>query len=260
MKKIFTYFILGSISTCALSQSAPKDRLPKAGDYGFGIDGVPVADYILDKTRIFSNSSPTSASGLFSFYDEFIIDGKYMITDKKAFRGSLGLVYVSQTTKTSVPSVLVPEEVVENAVTRYNRSIFISAGKQFYRGDRNLRGFYGYDGILGIGQADRLKNTYGNELSEDNSSMRVTKENDGTELILGVNVFVGAEYYFVKNVSLSAEIGYSVLYLNKGGNSSTSEEFVDGAVNSETTKNLGSSNMSFGTDDSRAKLMLNFYF
>ena len=38
------YLIAGALSTSAFSQSDSKDRLPKAGDYGLGIDGVPVVD------------------------------------------------------------------------------------------------------------------------------------------------------------------------------------------------------------------------
>lgn len=38
------YLSVGALSTSAFSQSDSKDRLPKAGDYGLGIDGVPVVD------------------------------------------------------------------------------------------------------------------------------------------------------------------------------------------------------------------------
>lgn len=44
MKKLLMYLSVGALSTSAFSQSDSKDRLPKAGDYGLGIDGVPVVD------------------------------------------------------------------------------------------------------------------------------------------------------------------------------------------------------------------------
>lgn len=183
-----------------------------------------------------------------------------MITDKKAFRGSIELGFNSETVKSFVPSVTLSDETVEDAVRTSKLIMSITAGKQFYRGDRNLRGFYGYDGILAIARENRTKNTYGNELTIANSSSRVVKTNDGTQLSIGVRAFLGAEYYFVKNVSLSAELGYVILYKRKGGGSSNSEKVEDGNVESETTESAGSSKMEMGADVSNAKFMLNFYF
>ena len=261
MKKLLMYFCIGTLSASVFAQSNSEDRLPKAGDFGLGIDGVPIIDYVLDKTRIFSDVAPSSAGGLFSFYNPLTINGKYMITDNSAYRASVLLGYGSETQKVFVNKIGGNSgEKVEDATRTSNFVMSITAGKQFYKGNRNLRGFYGYDGIFEITRLNRMKYTYGNELSANNTAQRVVSSNNGTKLSLGARAFVGAEYYFVKNVSLSAELGYSIVYSRNGGNSSTSEQFKGGSVESETTEGAGSSDFMMMADATNSKLMLNFYF
>jgi len=261
MKKGLIYFVAGLVSVSAYSQNAASERLQKSGDYGIGIDAVPVVDFVLDKTRIFSNSAPSSAGSIINFYNPFTISGKYMISDNTAFRGLLSLGYNSETKKNFVPKVgSTSGEKVEDANRSSDLFVYIQAGKQFYRGNRNLRGFYGYDGILGITRENMKSNSYGNDLSVNNSASRVVSSHSGTEISLGARVFVGAEYYLIKNLSLSAELGYGLLYMRNGGGRSTSEKFEGGEVKSETTELAGSSEFTLDTDAMNSKIMLNFYF
>ena len=261
MKKGLIYLAAGLVSVSAYSQNAANERLQKSGDYGIGIDAVPVVDFVLDKTRIFSNSAPSSAGSIINFYNPFTISGKYMTSDNTAFRGLLSLGYNSETKKNFVPKVgSTSGEKVEDANRSSDLFVYIQAGKQFYRGNRNLRGFYGYDGILGITRENMKSNSYGNDLSVNNSASRVVSSHSGTEISLGARVFVGAEYYLIKNLSLSAELGYGLLYMMNGGGSSTSEKFEGGEVKSETTELAGSSEFTLNTDAMNSKIMLNFYF
>ena len=261
MKKGLFFFVTGFMSISIYSQNLTSERFQKAGDYGLGIDAVPVVDFVLDKTRIFSNSAPSSAGSIVNFYQPFTISGKYMITDNAAYRGMLSLGYYSETKRNFVSKVgSTSGEKVEDAKRSSDLSVFIQAGKQFYRGNRNLRGFYGYDGILGISRENMKNNSYGNDLSENNSASRVVSSHSGTEISLGARVFVGAEYYLIKNLSLSAELGYGLLYMRNGGSRSTSEKFEGGEIKSETTESAGSSEFTLDTDAMNSKIMLNFYF
>lgn len=261
MKKYFILLLVGGSFFSAYSQDASVERFQKAGDYGIGIDAVPVVDFVLDKTRIFSNSAPSSAGSMIKFYNPLTVSGKYMISDNTAYRGLLSLSYTSETEKNFVPKIGSNSgEKVENSERSSDLIVYIQAGKQFYRGKRNLRAFYGYDGILGITREGVKNFSYGNDLSDDNAASRVVSSNKGTEISLGARVYIGAEYYLFKNLSLSAELGYGLLYMMNGGASSKSEQFSNGDVLSKTTEQAGSNAFSLDTDEMNSKIMLNFYF
>ena len=93
-----------------------------------------------------------------------------------AYRATLMLGYERNTNNTFVPKVGgdIGEDVTDTEISS-NFGLRVSLGKQFYRGDRNLRGFYGYEGIIGVSREDIVKKKYGNELDATNSGNRLIK-------------------------------------------------------------------------------------
>lgn len=261
MKKILLTLALFTCLLPSFAQSGSKNNLPEAGEYSIGFNAVPLIDFALDKTRIFSNTPASSSSGIISFQQPLTLSGKYMKDASTAYRATLMLGYERNTNNTFVPKVGgdIGEDVTDTEISS-NFGLRVSLGKQFYRGDRNLRGFYGYEGIIGVSREDIVKKKYGNELDATNSGNRLIKSSQGRSIGIGARGFVGLEYFFATKVSLSAEFGYGLNYQFNAGASEVSEEFKNGQAEETEIKMPGSQEFNMNADNADGRIVFSFYF
>ena len=103
MKKLITSASLLLLSYATFGQGLTSKKghaiLPEAKDWSISFDAVPFLDYAFDKTRIFSNTLPSSAASALNFQTPMTIVGKYMIrhlhTFGKILFGRIRIVHLS---------------------------------------------------------------------------------------------------------------------------------------------------------------------
>ena len=268
MKKVLLVLGLMGVGFSSLQAQSITNKkgyavLPEAGDYSISFDAVPIMNYAFDKTRIFSNNAPSSATGLFNYQTPMTIVGKYMKDENTAYRfkARLGMgtstenTYVADVTSTTGAQVMDTKKGSGNNIT-------LGAGLQKYRGNNRLRGYYGAEAALMFGHAPNFAYTYGNALSATNATARLTEEKSGSMFGFGARGFVGAEYYFAPKMSIGAEFGWGLNFAKIGEGSSTTEEWdaAKSNVKSTTTKTGSNGGFNLDVDNAGGAIMFSIYF
>ncbi|MBL7891897.1 MAG: hypothetical protein JNL63_04655 [Bacteroidia bacterium] len=207
------------------------------------------------------------------------IVGKMFKDEKTAYRAALGLNFGSSTIKNNVYDDQVgvatpdPNKTVEDSYKQSSNMITLGAGLEKRRGSTRLQGYYGGMLMINFGGGKNTY-TYGNAMSTTNSSptsttnwssktsaasaSRTTESKNGSTFGLGLNGFIGAEYFIAPKISVGAEYWWGVNFSSTGEGSSTSETVSAGAVKTTTSKMAGGS--SFGIGNSVSSIMVNFHF
>jgi len=265
IKKTIALFVICIFAINANAQELTSKKgfpiLPEAKDWSISFDAVPFLDYAFDKTRVLSTTPATTAGGALDYSVANTIVGKVMKDANTAYRGKVQFGLSSETENTFVPKTgTTTGETVTNKSTESSTAITLGGGLQYYRGKGRLRGYYGYEGLIGLGSGPNKKNTYGNALDASSEGSRVTEEKTGMSLGLGARGFVGAEYFFAPKMSVGAEFGWGLGYSMTGEGESTTESFDGTSVKSTTVKTGGASNFNMGVDNAGGSINLSIYF
>lgn len=292
MKKrlLFVAAIFAATATFAqdgLTSKKGEAYLPEAGDWAIGVDANPLFNYV---GNLANGTSGQSYGGFNWFAPNQAIYGKMFKDEKTAYRAMLRIGFGS--TKNSStnkyftnPSDLDATDYVDEVKTS-NRQIVLGFGIEKRRGNTRIQGVYGAQLYLAFGGGSTT-NTYGLALSDSAAATasnniptsaagaRVLEVKNGSTFGLGVNGFIGVEWFFAPKVSLGAEYTWG-LAMNTSGESTTTSEWW-GVTNSEqqqinngatinnhviTEETKGPKSSSFGLDTgiSGASISLNFHF
>jgi len=284
MKKVII-FCLTLASSVALSQELKSKKgenyLPEAKDCALQIDAVPFLDYT---GKLLSNTGASSPSIASPAFAPFTIGGKYFTSNAFAYRAKLRIGAVSSTVKNSViNNSKTTADTVYTSDSRNikNTNITVSFGFEKRRGKTRLQGYYGAEGFLKIAGGGS-KYSYGNSFTSDNPSVfttdfntiaatgyanslqqsRIVQTKNGTTFGLGARAFFGVEYFIFPKISLGAELGWGVSYMN------TNDGFVkherwDNANLTTVRKNTplaGNSSFGVDTDNTGGQILLSFHF
>lgn len=264
MKKSLIYASLMLFSFATFGQELRSKKghsiLPEAKDWSISFDAVPFLDYAFDKTRIFSNSAPSSADNALNFQTPMTIVGKYMIDENTAYRAKVRIGINSSSSETFVDKIgSTTNEKVINKTKESGFSLNLSAGIQHYRGKGRLRGIYGAEGMLGISKDGNLSYEYGNPIAANNPGTRTLKNTNGMTFSLGIRGFIGAEYFFAPKMSVGAEFGYGFSFTTIGQGTVEQEKWNNG-VNTITSKKGGGSSFNMDVDNANSAITLSIYF
>ena len=273
MKKLFTILTVVILTTTMslgqdLTSKKGENYLPEQGEWAIGFDATSLLNY-------FGNllNSNATAPTVGNYFNDNAFYGKMMIDDKSAWRARVELGFGSASVTTPHEETIGYDnsgqpikETKDDEVTNSNFGLNVWLGKEFRRGSTRLQGVYGAEVGLGFSSSSTTFD-YGHTTWDDtwSGSGRTTEINNGTGFALGGRVFIGAEYFILPKMSLSAEYGWG-LGLNFAGTSSVTTEstIYDNAGNpigSETTTSDGSSSSAFGIgNDLRGNLGIHLYF
>lgn len=267
MKRVYLLSVLFICSITINAQLNPvlKSKrglviLPEKGDYSFGISANPFIDYLGNFIKG-ANSPAVNYLSNQSFY------GKYMVSDKKAIRGSFrfGVNTSSQAVlvKDLGPNATIDGKV-ENKINVSSFDLQLGLGVEHRRGATRLQGFYGYEGLLVYSSGNLQKNKFGNELKNEAANMqRTTSINMGNSFTIGARAFAGVELFFAPKFSLGFELGFGPK-LTLIGSSYTETEIYDAIllenVMTKTQTSNKTTNFSLDTDYINSQLRLNFFF
>ena len=226
-KKAITlsFFILGLLSIQAqtkdneLGSKKNMDFLPKAGEFGIGVDATPVFNYIGNLLSAAGTNKLDLSSTVFY--------GKYYLSDETAVRTALGISSINTRNVDYVRDdnawLVDPlsNKQVTDAQNVSNQNYFVSLAYQKFIGKNRIRGFYGAQVLCGY-SAIKTNYTYGNPMSEINptpssqyaysTGSRVLQSISTNSIKVGLGGIVGFEYYVLPKVCIGGEISLNLIY------------------------------------------------
>jgi hypothetical protein len=299
MKKrlLFVAAIFAATATFAqdgLTSKKGEAYLPEAGDWAIGIDANPFLNYA---GNLFNGNTGNSiGAGATYFAPGMAIYGKMFKDEKTAYRAMLRIGFGSNTVGTVVNLYADSTARYNGTTTEYTnetstsaRNITLGFGLEKRRGNTRIQGVYGAQLMIGFGGGSS-ETTYGlaysaattisetsgnvvNYIDENNpglgvyGSPRTTATTAPSSFTLGLNGFIGVEWFFAPKVSLGAEYTWGLAMTSSGASETTTEEWKY-ATPTSTTRSLvtktskGGEASSFSLDNgiSGANISLNFHF
>jgi hypothetical protein len=259
MKKVVLFFGLAFCMLCASAQAQKeaKDFAPQAGDIALSVSADPFLNYLGNLFGA-SATAPTFNSG--------VIRGRYFLSEKNAIRVSLAFDFDKNIEKELTDDVRYtgstsPPPQVEDVTTASKSDFALGVGYEFRRGTRRLQGFYGADVLFAI-RGGGTDYKYGNALSADNPAYRPTESKYGASFGVGLNGFVGAEYFVAPRISLGAEVGLSMLYQTAPKGKASIEGWDGSKVDTRTVEQYtDSGSFKFSTNPiNNGQIFVSFYF
>jgi hypothetical protein len=275
-----------------LTSSKGEKYLPEANDWAIGFDAMPVINMFGHMVSNSTNGNSTTYAGpqMSGTYGSQTIVGKLFLDDKTAIRAMLGINTGSTTydymtndvTYTGTGTAPQVTDTWKHSVSQFS----IGGGIEKRRGSTRLQGYYGAMLELGFGNPGSDTYTYGNSLSSTylNHVSNFTPANYGTEaptppqytgeltyksgntFMLGVNGFIGVEYFIVPKISLGAEYMWGVYFESQGQGSTSSETWAGGGVATTSLNTGGAHSFNIGNSVGNplatgvGNVVINFHF
>jgi hypothetical protein len=236
-------FAAGASFAQDLTSKKGEKILPEANDWAIGLNAHPII------STIGSIMNPGAPGSIVSPFGASTITGKMFKDDKTAYRAMVALDFGSSSSGTITnPLGPAPGSGVEEK--RSNSGITLGAGLEKRRGSTRLQGYYGGMASLSYNGGTSYEYSYASPASPTGN---VKSIKGGSTFGLGVNGFLGAEYFFLPKMSIGAEYWWGLNFSSTGeGTIST-----DGAPDLKTAK---SSSFNLGGQYGSGQLFVNFHF
>ncbi len=274
-------------------------ELPKAGDFGIGVDLVPVLRYV---GNIFTGVNDGNGTNYTEFGGEQVlinnvvnpavsIMGRYMITDNWVARINFGI--IADVTQTAV---YVPDDAAREMDPMSQAKVIdsrkhsmtggsVALGVQYRFGKRRVQGYAGADLIYGFG-IEKNEYSYGNAITELNQIpsrhpwenpimvpsqwsndrafvLSSSNVNGAASHVFGAGLNIGMEIFLTSYMSLGGEISFTFLGTYVPQQYQVLEGFNTYNNTVETwTQLVSPETYSFhcGTENLGGKLYMMFYF
>lgn len=250
MKKIIGVSLALVFSAASFAQNEQiqnkngVDMMPVAGEWGVGMNALPIISYI---GNAFNGTSGNSLSGnkFVSYWSGQTLFGKYMLSDDNAVRAQLRIGQTNWTYSNFVYSDRAnnPDSLVTDTYSTSTSNYNIGIGYEFRRGKNRLRGIYGGEVMYMFTRGISRDYTYGNDYGIGNQAPtatswqpwgsvftegalgeRLVSEKGGNYNGAGIRGFIGVEYYVLPKICIGTEFGWGIMY-GKSGESVTRTEF-----------------------------------
>jgi hypothetical protein len=201
MKKI----ILSAIAVCAfgfanaqdLKSKKGENYLPEAGEWAISFNANGIFEYA---GNAFSGSTTKNAAPSVDFARANSFVGKKFIDAKTAYRVVANLGFNSGSTTTIAGGV-------STETKTSGLDLAAGLGKEWRRGNTRLQGFYGADALLTL-KSLTVKDTDSDAVT--GSALGSEENKSGLGIGVGVQGFIGAEYFIFPKMSIGAQYTYRV--------------------------------------------------
>lgn len=243
--------------------------LPKKGNIGLSVNIVPLFHWLGNSFNGNIVNLYASENKFFNILGSSVIMGRWMTSDKNAFRIALGFGHNHLYDKRHYN-----DQIVDTRAGSIG-SYVLNIGAERRVGKGRLQGYYGIDFIVGLKTVGANTYTYGNSYSPSNPSpastnwgnnipsisSRVLTEDTKVTLSTGIRPFVGVEYFLAPKISIGAEFGGSFIYSGTFRAKQTVEVYT-GAASSVVREQYtgGGSQFSAYMDNMGGAIFMNFYF
>jgi hypothetical protein len=222
MRKLILTVALAATTMFAGAQTLTSKNgtpiLPEANDWSIGFDATPMLNYF---GNFFNGTQGNSVSMNYPSNNPMTIVGKMVVDENTAYRAKIALNFGSRTLTTGAAAFNNHADSIGVATeTSYsNMNITLGAGIQKWRGKGRLKGYYGAEVMIGLGHTTDSSKTYAMDLNpavDAAGSRQNTDWNSGSMFGIGVNGFIGVEYFFAPKMSLSAEYTWGIAFTSMG--------------------------------------------
>ncbi|MCX6244791.1 MAG: hypothetical protein NTU98_08805 [Bacteroidetes bacterium] len=290
MKKAIFTLALALFSVYALNAQDLTSKkgfpiLPEKGDYSISIDAVPFFVYfgnMMNGTQ--DNAAPTWDFPALSYVPMWTVQGKKFLSATTAVRARVRIGYTLDTRKNTIldqTNTSTEPAYVDDKWTLTHMNIVLGAGLEKRKGKGRVQGVYGAMANIMLGKVGN-KVVYGNDINSSYTSplstdypwspnstggydasaanSRVTKDNSGLTYGIGVNVFLGVEYFFAPKMSIGGEFSWGLLFSSTGKSKVETEGWDGSSVKTVTYKSGGTTYFGVDNTNTAGAIMLNFYF
>jgi hypothetical protein len=275
-KSLILIAVLAGFTASAQELTSKKGTpiLPQAGDWSIGINANPILEYA---GNLFTDAFNSAPNWGFTAANPGVIYGKYVVDANTAYRAKLRLGFGSTTNNYAVNNDATTTDPNDQSFDEQKISgnnINLGAGIQKWRGQGRLRGLYGAEVEIGL-SGSKTTNSFANaftttntapsnatQIDPDGSGQRITENKAGSTFMLGINGFIGAEYFFAPKMSFSGEFTWGLNLASTGEGEVTSEDwdFTANGVRSTTSKTGKASSFGIDTGNLGGSINMNFYF
>mgnify|MGYP000572000986 CR=1 FL=1 len=289
-----TKIILIAVMICSVGAFAQGNQIenkkgvkimPEQGDFGVGINALPVLMYIGDLFGSGSNNTALGGNKFTSVFASNTLYGKYMLTENTAIRGHLRIGVFNNTFRNELDDdgQVDPNFMLTDVYKRSSSVYNIGGGYEWRRGTTRLRGLYG--GELFYQHVQGLKGdySYGNRIQEGNEFAtstvwgsggnvegefpvieRILSTTGGNYNGIGLRAFAGVEYFIAPKICIGTEFGWGATY-GTVSSRETVYEFWDTSgdtdfTNTRSVLDSGSSSLRIDTDNFNGAIYFMFYF
>ncbi|RAR75753.1 hypothetical protein [Flavobacterium aciduliphilum] len=231
MKKIIltvaAVFALSFANAQDLKSKKGENYLPVAGEWAISFQAKPFIDFAggVLGGHATSPASDSPVAGTFV--------GKKFTSDKTAYRVIANFGFGSNnygSAQSNEPSQLSMVSTYDtHKVSSFDLSVGL--GKEWRRGTTRLQGYYGADAMIGVSSSKWT-------VSDTNSPGQMTYT-DGMGIKLGLNGFLGAEYFIFPKIAIGAQYNYGLNIKSQGASKTTMTGSPDETGVSRTSFNLG---------------------
>lgn len=226
-----------------LTSKKGEKILPEANDWAIGLSAQPITSTI---GNILNPNAPGPVSSPFG---NTTIMGKMFKDDKTAYRAMVALDFSSSSGGTITNPIGPPAGAgIEEKVS--NSAITIGAGLEKRRGSTRLQGYYGGMASISFNGGTSYEYTYAAPASPVGNLKSVK---GGSTFGLGLNGFLGAEYFVLPKISIGAEYWWGLNFSSTGEGTVS----IDGTPDVKTAK---SSSFNLGGQYGSGQLFVNFHF
>ena len=239
MKKIIltmaAFMAVGFADAQNLKSKKGENYLPEANDWAISFNANGVFNYV---GNLFNGNTDNFAPTVGNVTANSLV-GKKFIDAKSAYRVVANVGFGSNNLTDGTTPGGVDDFATYKASTL---NVNLGLGKEWRRGSTRLQGFYGADALVGFASE---------KWSETNNTVANGTFNAGTSINLGVNGFIGAEYFIFPKMSIGAQYNYGLQVAANGAYNYKVGTFED--------KGKSSSNINFGNVSSTSmNLTLHF--
>jgi len=240
MKKLFLSLALASAVAFANAQDMTSKKgvpiLPETDDWSIGFDATNLIQYFgnLANGNLNNNNSSLGPQ------QNLTLVGLMVKDESTSYRGKVRIGFGSNTVEGAVADSSTTPTKVE---TSNGFALTLGAGLQKNRGKGRLRGIYGAEIAIMLGGGGDVKSTY-TETIPPVAMSHQTENKAGSTFGIGLNGFIGAEFFFAPKMSLSAEYQWGLNFSSTGeGETTTTNWDAAGVATSTTAKGQKSSSM-----------------
>jgi hypothetical protein len=287
-----------------LTSKKGEAYLPEAGDWSIGFDASALTSFVGNMANAGNNNAGLTAPMMDNVGQE--IRFKMFKDEKTAYRLRARIGMSSSSTDVydmynpDALNTTADEEFTTNTKTSSGLNLVLGAGLEKRRGNTRIQGYYGGEVFFGLLGGTKTTTSTGSVLSDDFNlnttdpltnvvtyGERQTEDVQAGKFTLGLQGFIGVEWFFAPKVSLGAEYTWG-LAMNSFSETSTTVEFwgrsaeqiaadlaadaaaatagnpnpanTADALQSRTDKGQKNGDFSLDTGNHNAMINLNFHF
>jgi hypothetical protein len=254
-----------------LTSKKGEAYLPEAGDWSIGFNADRLTEYAGNMFNGGTNTALTSGGWMNGSVGQEI-RFKMFKDEKTAYRlrARIGMSSTSSDVlgkyDNDADATTEDQDYIVNTKTSSGFNFILGAGLEKRRGNTRIQGYYGGEVMFGLLGGGTTTTDDGRVLSDNYApAARTAEVKNGNTFTLGLQGFIGVEWFFAPKVSVGAEYTWGLAMNSTGEGETTTEQWTTpfgGTTASEqvvTTPSGASGNFSFDTGHV-ANLNLNFHF